>query len=195
MGDVVGLVLAGGAARRMGGGDKPLLDVGGRTMLERVIAVLAAEADSVALSANGDPARFAHFGLPVLDDGPLAGCGPMAGVLAGLEWAERLAGAALLTLPGDTPFVKAGIAAELGAPPACAESGGRLHPLIAVWPVAVREELRRWLRDGERRSARMFAAEIGMRAVAFPEARAMEFLNVNTGTELAAARESVRCQS
>ncbi|MGA9866360.1 MAG: NTP transferase domain-containing protein, partial [Acetobacteraceae bacterium] len=96
---IFGLALAGGEARRMGGGDKPLLEVGGRPMLIRVLDALAAEAAEVAISANGDPARFAAYGRPVLGDGAFIGCGPLAGVLAGLDWAFSQGGQVLLTVP------------------------------------------------------------------------------------------------
>jgi molybdenum cofactor guanylyltransferase len=181
------LALAGGVARRMGGGDKPLLAVGGRPMLERILDVLAAEAEAVAISANGDPARFAGYGLPVLDDGGFAGRGPLAGVLAGLDWAAAKGGRLLLTVPGDTPFVPAGLAAALGLAPAFAASAGREHPLVALWPVAVRDDLRRVLSGPGSHSAGRFAESIGLRRVEFPAAPHDPFLNVNTQAELAAA--------
>ncbi|HET6181974.1 MAG TPA: molybdenum cofactor guanylyltransferase [Acetobacteraceae bacterium] len=187
-----GLVLAGGAARRLGGGDKPLLDVGGQTMLERALAVLRAECAAVAISANGDKARFARFGVPVLDDGPFVGRGPLAGVLAGLDWAAGQGGTVLLTLPGDTPFAPLGLARRLGAPPACAANGGRSHFLVAVWPVAAREALRRRLAGTGSVAAGAFAAAIGMRPVDFPAEPDDPFLNVNTAEDLARARLGVR---
>jgi molybdenum cofactor guanylyltransferase len=187
--NTVALVLAGGAARRLGGGDKPLLALGGQSMLGRIVARLREEPlAAIALSANGDPARFAAFGLPVLDDGAFAGAGPLAGVLAGLDWAAGQGAAALLTVPGDTPFIPAGLVRALAPPPACAlNSEGRAQYLVAVWPVAVRAPLRARLAAGER-TVGGFAAAIGMRAVAFPAAPAEAFMNVNTPAELAAAR-------
>jgi molybdopterin-guanine dinucleotide biosynthesis protein A len=188
----VGLVLAGGGARRMGGGDKPLLEVGGRSLLAHVLARLRAEAvDAIALSANGDSARFAAFGLPVLDDGEFVGAGPLAGVLAGLDWAAGQDADVLLSLPGDTPFLPAGLLAALAPAPACAASVGaggttRAHVLVALWPVAARGALRAWLAAGRSRKVGAFAAEIGMREVPFAGEDA--FLNVNTPAELAAAR-------
>jgi molybdopterin-guanine dinucleotide biosynthesis protein A len=183
-----GLALAGGASRRLGGGDKPLLRIGGQSMLGRVLGVLAAETGAVAISANGDPSRFAVFGLPVLSDGEFAGCGPLAGVLSGLDWAAGLGAEALLTVPGDTPFVPAGLAAALSPAPACAESNGRQHYLVALWPVGLRSILRSLLSTGSQLSVGRFAAEIGMRPVVFPALPRDPFLNVNTPTELAAAR-------
>src|SRR5690349_8311684 len=117
---VAALVLAGGSARRMGGGDKPLLELDGRPMIERIAAALGP--GLVALSANGDPARFAAFGMPVLSDGAFAGEGPLAGLLAGLDWATSLDASALLTVPGDTPFIPRNLATLLAPPPACAAS-------------------------------------------------------------------------
>jgi molybdenum cofactor guanylyltransferase len=188
---LAGLVLAGGAARRLGGGDKPLLRIGGRSLLERVLSVLAGETEVVAISANGDPSRFATFGLPVLSDEQFAGSGPLAGVLAGLDWAAALGAETLLTLPGDTPFVPAGLAAALGRGPACAESNAKRHYLVALWPVELRSTLRSVLSAGGQRSVGRFAAEIGMRSVPFPALPYDPFLNVNTPAELAAARAVV----
>ncbi len=172
----------------MGGGDKPLLEVGGRPMLARVIEVLRAEAEAVAISANGNPARFAAFGCAVLDDGAFAGRGPLAGVLAGLDWAARQGAAALLTLPGDTPFAPPGLAARLAPAPACAENAGRVHHLVALWPVAGRDALRRFLSGPGSHPAHQFAGIIGMRCVAFSPSAFDPFLNVNTPSDLIAAR-------
>ncbi len=193
-GRLVGLVLAGGSARRLGGGDKPLLEVGGRTMLARVIDRLRDEPlSAIALSANGDPARFAAFGLPVLDDGAFAGAGPLAGLLAGLDWAAGQGAEVLLSVPGDTPFLPIGLAAALAPAPACAASnaadGGMMaHYLVALWPVAARAALRARLVAGGSRKVGAFAAVLGMREVCFPAAGEEAFLNVNTAADLAAAR-------
>jgi molybdopterin-guanine dinucleotide biosynthesis protein A len=183
---VAALILAGGAARRMGGGDKTLLDVAGQRMIERVLAAL--DARHIAISANDDPARFAAFGLPVLPDGEFAGQGPLAGVLAGLDWAAGLRADALLTVPGDTPFVPRGLAAALAPAPACAVSNRRAHHLVALWPVSCRDELRRSLSVPGRRDVVSFADRIGMRRVDFPVAKWDPFLNVNTPEDLAEAR-------
>ncbi len=185
---IAALVLAGGGARRMRGQEKPLLHVGGIPMLARIIATLRDYAHPVAISANGDPARFAAFALPVLADGEFFGEGPCAGVLAGLDWAATLGFEALLTVPGDTPFVPAGLAAALAPPPACASSNGRVHHLAALWPVACRTELRRLLSAPGRRDIASFAGSIGMRQVDFAVAEWDPFLNVNTPDDLAAAR-------
>lgn len=193
MREVVGLVLAGGEARRMGGGDKPLLSIGGQPMLARVLAALANQTVRWAISANGDPARFAAFGAPVLGDGEFIGRGPMAGVLAGLDWAAREGATTLLTVPGDTPFVPPDLLALLAPAPACAASGGRVHPLVALWPVAARGLLRRALMAERGLSATRFADTIGMRRVAFDDSAGDPFFNVNTTADLALARARHPC--
>jgi molybdopterin-guanine dinucleotide biosynthesis protein A len=184
------LVLAGGEARRMGGGDKPLLTVGRRTMLASVIAAL--DVSHIAVSANGDPARFAAFGLPVLSDGPFHGQGPLAGVLAGLDWAASLGMTALLTAPGDTPFLPHGLADWLVPAPSCVSSGGNRHHLIALWPIGCTDMLRDLLsRPGSRRVAD-FSERIGMRYAEFGVRAGDPFANVNTRDELARARTKAR---
>ena len=180
------LVLAGGAARRMGGGDKPLLTVGGRSMLESVIAAL--ETRPVAISANGDPARFAGFGLPVLGDGAFLGQGPLAGVLAGLEWAASLGKTALLTAPGDTPFLPRGLAAWLAPAPCCVTSAGRPQHLVALWPVDCTDALRALLSAPGSRRVAGFAERIGMRYAEFGMRTRDPFDNVNTYEDLTNAR-------
>ncbi len=182
------LILAGGAARRLGGVDKPLLDLAGISLLERILSRLRPQAAAIALSANGDPARFAAFDLPVLPDGAFAGQGPLAGVLAGLDWAAAQGAAALLTVPGDTPFIPPDLAAALAPPPACATSAGQMHHLVALWPTAARHALRRVLTEPGPRGARDFTASLAMRRVDFPTAAWDPFLNVNTPEDLATAR-------
>jgi molybdenum cofactor guanylyltransferase len=180
------MILAGGDARRLGGGDKPLLRLAGRSMIERIITAL--ETRHIAISANGDPGRFAALNVPVLDDGDFAGEGPLAGLLAGLEWAAALGADALLTVPGDTPFIPPGLAAALAPPPACAASNGRVHHLVALWPLTCRDDLRRLLTTPGRRDIAHFASAIGMRRIDFAIAKWDPFLNVNTLEDLALAR-------
>ncbi len=180
------MILAGGSARRLGGVDKALFDLGGSTILARVAGAL--DLPDIAISANGDPARFAAFGLSVLPDGDFEGEGPLAGVLAGLDWGVSIGAAAVLTVPGDTPLLPRGLAAMLAPPPACAASHGRAHHLVALWPVSARDALRDHLsRPGSRHVVR-FADSIGMRQVDFPPMAWDPFLNVNTPAELAAVR-------
>jgi molybdenum cofactor guanylyltransferase len=170
----------------LGGVDKPLLTIGASTILERVIRAL--DLPDIAISANGDPSRFAAFGRTVLADGPFRGEGPLAGILAGLYWAFSIGATSLLSVPGDTPFVPPGLAALLSPAPACAASEGRAHHLVALWPVGARIALREYLaRPGPRHVAR-FGETIGMRRVDFPAAAWEAFLNVNTSLDLETAR-------
>lgn len=166
-----------------------MLVLGGITLLARILDRLTLPA--VAISANGDPDRFQAYGCPVLPDGDFAGQGPLAGVLAGLDWAWSIGAAALLTVPGDTPFLPPALANLLSPPPACAATGDRVHPLVALWPTAARSPLRAHLsRPGPRHAAR-FAEAIGVRRVDFPPAAWDSFLNVNTPADLEAARTRV----
>jgi molybdopterin-guanine dinucleotide biosynthesis protein A len=199
--DTVAVVLAGGRATRMGGGDKGLLPVAGRPMLARVIGQVRPQVAAMALNANGDPARFAMFGLPVLPDDPAtAGDGPLAGVLAGLRWAAAAHPRAslLLSVPTDTPLLPADLVARLraarereGAAVACAASLGRLHPVVALWPVALAEPLARALVGGERGVWR-FAAAQGLAVATFDAAEYDSFANVNDPPALAAAEAWLR---
>ena len=174
----------------MGGGDKPLLTVGDRTMLASVIAAL--DIRPIAISANGDPSRFAEFGLPVLSDGVFQGQGPLAGVLAGLDWAASLGMTALLTAPGDTPFLPLGLAEWLAPAPGCVSSGGHRHNLIALWPIGCADALRDLLAVPGSRSVGHFAERIGMRYTEFSVRADDPFANVNTLDDLTRARIKAR---
>lgn len=180
------LVLAGGQARRMGGGDKPLLTVGGQSMLAAVIG--AFQLPHVAISANGDPSRFAAFGRPVLSDGMFHGQGPLAGLLAGLDWASSLGMTQLLTAPGDTPFLPRGLAGWLSPAPCCIESAGYRHHLIALWPVDCANTLRDLLSVPGPRRVALFAERVGMRYAEYRVRKSNPFANVNTRDDLAQAR-------
>jgi molybdopterin-guanine dinucleotide biosynthesis protein A len=152
-------------------------------MLEAVVAALGLPV--VAISANGGPARFARFGLPVLPDGDFLDQGPLAGVLAGLEWAAGLGMTAVLTAPCDVPGLPCGLSERLWPPPCSVESGGRRHHLVACWPVGCAGALRAVLSmPGERRVGG-FGARIGMRYV---EVGGGGFANVNTVEELGRVR-------
>ena len=180
------LILAGGEGRRFGGLDKPLLRLHGITLLERIVARLPAQA-GVALSANGDPSRFAASGLAVLADW-LPGQGPLGGVLRGLDWAHGQGCEALLTVPGDTPFIPLDLARRLLPAPAVAVSDGRLHHAVASWPTACREALRAYLDArpgaGGSRSVRRFAETLAMRREVFVVGSVDPFFNINTPEEL-----------
>lgn len=188
------VVLAGGRATRMGGGDKPLLEIGGRTILARVLERIARADMPVVLNANEDPARFAAFGLPVVGDAMADYPGPLAGILAGLDWAAGSTGADLvLSVPGDCPFIPHDLAGCLieardkaGTPFACAASGGWTHPVIGLWPLAMREDLRQALTGGERKIDR-FTGRFGCAAAEWPIGACDPFFNVNTPEELAEA--------
>ena len=182
---IVALALAGGQARRMGGGDKVLLPLGGATVLDALLARLSPQVARLAISANGDAARFARFNLPVLPDPPWAQ-GPLAGVAAGLAWAAGLGAEALLTVPGDTPFIPLDLVTRLGTAPAWAESGGAVHRLVALWPTTAAPKLEAWLRGGSSLRVLDFGLNVGMRGVTFPESPD-PFLNINTPADLAQA--------
>ena len=190
---ILGLVLAGGEGRRLGGGDKTLAEVGGLAILDRILARLGPQVGALALSANGDRARFASRRLPVVPD--LApGQGPLGGILAGLRAASAILPGcrAILSVPGDAPFLPADLAARLldaadGERPAIARSAGRDHPVVGLWPLTLADELEAFLSAGLRRAGD-FACRAGAVAVAWPDAAGDPFLNVNTPEDLAAAR-------
>lgn len=184
---LAGLILAGGGGRRMGGKDKALLPLAGRALLDHVTARFGPQVDRLALSANGDPARFAGFGLPVLAD-QSAGAGPLAGVLAGLDWAAEAD--ALVTAAVDTPFLPHDLAARLvaasggGAWPVLAETPAGLHPTFALWPLALRDPLRKALTNGQRK-LRDAAFDLGAHRAIF--GREEVFFNINTAQDLVRA--------
>ncbi|SIS51246.1 molybdenum cofactor guanylyltransferase MobA [Paracoccus saliphilus] len=202
----LGVILAGGLATRMGGGDKGLLRVGGQSLLAHVIARLEPQVAGLALNANGDPTRFADFGLPVLPDSIGGFPGPLAGVLAGLDWAAGKGADAIVTVAADTPFFPTDLVTRLflaaegkdhplamaTTPRADGEalkSGGKRinrHPTFGLWPVALRDDLRAALHDGLRKvvlwTDRHDAGEALFPAVPFDP-----FFNVNTAEDLARA--------
>ncbi len=183
----VAVVLAGGRARRMGGADKALLPLAGRPLIAHVLARLAPQVGAIAISANGDPARFAAFGMPVLADAPGEHEGPLAGLLAGARWAAAAhPSALLLSAPCDVPFLPADLVARLAAAalPACAESAGRLHPLVALWRPG--DLIARAPLSG---AVRALLAALGGTSVAW-EGAADPFVNVNDPAALAAAERT-----
>ena len=185
----LGLILAGGLARRMGGGDKGLRMVGGQRVIERVIERLAPQVARIVLNANGDPARFGPLGLPVVADTMPDHPGPLAGVLAGLDWAAAHGIGWMVSVPADAPFLPADLAprlqAALGtAPLACAASGGQTHHVIGLWPVALRTRLRQALEAGHRKVGAFTA---GAAIAEWPATPLDPFFNVNTPEDLAEA--------
>jgi molybdopterin-guanine dinucleotide biosynthesis protein A len=186
-----GVLLAGGLARRMGGGDKPLVLLGGRPLLAHVIARLAPQVAALALNANGDPVRFAAFGLPVLADPVPDNPGPLAGVLAGLEHFSAQGIAWVVSVAADTPFIPEDLVARLhtarGAHPiAVACSGGRTQPTVALYATALAADLRAALAAGERKIDR-WTARHGKGRADWPADPRDPFFNVNTPEDLAQA--------
>lgn len=185
----LGLILAGGRSTRMGGGDKPLIALGGRPMLAHVIDRLAPQVAALALSVNGDPARFAAFGLPALADEAADRPGPLAGMLAGLDHAAARGLPLVAVAPGDTPFLPQDLVARLagalrGAPLAYAVAGGRDHPACALIRVELRAPLRAALAAGVRRVGD-WMRDMGAAEAEFPDPEA--FFNVNRPADLALA--------
>ncbi|MBP7242224.1 molybdenum cofactor guanylyltransferase MobA [Amaricoccus sp.] len=186
---IAGVILAGGLSRRMGGGDKALLPLGGRPVLAHVIARFAPQVGPLALNANGDPGRFAGFGLPVAADGFQGFAGPLAGVLAAMHWAAGQGAGLVATVAADTPFLPRDLVGRLaagigGAPVAVAVAEDGAHPTCALWRVARRGDLAAALVAGTRRVTE-WAAREGAAPVAFPDEAA--FFNVNVPADLAEA--------
>ncbi|WP_131114064.1 molybdenum cofactor guanylyltransferase MobA [Lichenihabitans psoromatis] len=196
----LGLVLAGGAALRMGGGDKPLRRLGDQTILQRILDRFAGQVDGVILSLNGDAERFAAFGLTTVPDTLEEAAGPLAGILAGLDWAAacRPDVALVASVAGDAPFLPRDLVirlererAAIGATIACAESGGRMHPVNALWPVSLRHDLRRAMQDDGMRKVGLYCQQRGVVRVAWSIDPVDPFFNVNEPADLAEAERSI----
>ena len=198
---VAGVVLAGGLSRRMGGGDKTLLTVAGEPMLQRVIDRLKPQVGNLVLNANGDPARFAAYGLPVVTD-PIEGfAGPLAGVLAGLRWAgENTNARHVVSAAGDTPFFPRDLVAKLldaaGGKDriVLASSNGRAHPVIGLWPVSLADDLDAFLTAGETRKVLVWVDRHDNTTVDFPMLETGTepldpFFNINTPEEISVAEQ------
>ena len=187
----LGLVLAGGMARRMGGGDKARIEIGGVTILDRVLDVLSAQCTGIIINANGDPERFADTGCPVIADNVPGFAGPLAGILAGLDWlAEQNNGVEwIVSVPGDCPFLPDDLVEKLhgarramgaGVPLACARSGEWRHPVVGLWPLALRADLRKALVDEDLRKIEVWTARHGVAIADWPDQPIDPFFNVNT---------------
>lgn len=203
----VGMILAGGQATRMGGGDKGLLPLGGQTLLDRVIERIEPQVAGLALNANGDAARFDRFRLPVVPDSIAEFPGPLAGVLAGMDWAASRGADTVVTVAADTPFFPGDLVPQLllaadgqehplvmattprGEGEALKSGGGRKvnrHPTFGIWPVALRDDLRAALNDGLRKVVLWTDKHDGREAL-FPVHKFDPFFNVNTPEDLAVA--------
>ena len=192
----LGLILAGGLARRMGGGDKALIAIGGKPILAHVIERLGPQCDGLLLNANGDPARFAGYGLPVVANSVPGFAGPLAGILAGLEWAavNRSELGWVVSIAADGPFPPRDLFARLhaereaqGADLACAASGGWTHPVIGLWPVSIAVALRKALVDEDERKIDRFTARYRVATAEWATQPIDPFFNANTPEEVAAA--------
>ena len=185
----LGLVLAGGLARRMGGGDKARITIGGSTILDRVLATLSGQCVDIVINANGDPERFADTGCVVVADSVPDFAGPLAGILAGLDWlaAQNNGIEWLASVPGDCPFLPDDLVERLhaarrekGTALACARSGEWRHPVVALWPLALREDLRKALVEEGLRKIEIWTARHGVAIADWPDTPVDPFFNVNT---------------
>jgi molybdopterin-guanine dinucleotide biosynthesis protein A len=180
----------------MGGGDKAMIAIGGTPILDRVLERLRPACSAIVLNANGDPARFASYGLPVVADSVPDYAGPLAGILAGLDWAAEHAPDVpyVVSVPGDCPFLPHDLVARLhaarmsaGTPLACARSGDWRHPVVGLWPVALREDLRRALVSDGLRKIEVWTARHGVGIADWPAIPVDPFFNVNTPEDAAEA--------
>ncbi|XWN24983.1 MAG: molybdenum cofactor guanylyltransferase MobA [Roseibium sp.] len=200
---VMGCVLAGGQSRRMGGGDKSLLDIGGKSMLDVILARLSGQVPEIVLNANGDPERFAQFGLPVVPDPVGEFAGPLAGVLAGLTYADHHVPAVshVISVAGDTPFFPTNLVERLCASVpadtpviALASSSSKLHPVFGLWPVSLKDDLHQWLDTGQSGKVLAFVDRHDSVEVAFEldQATGLDpFFNANKPDDLATVRNTL----
>ncbi len=197
--DVAGVLLAGGLARRMGGGDKGLRRLGGKPIMDRILERARPQVTALLINANGDPARFKSYGLPVLADAIDGYAGPLAGVLTGLEWAAAHAPKGttfVASFATDAPFVPMDLVRRLrravddaGAQLACAKSGGRTHPVIGLWPLDLAGELRRALVEEGMRKIDRWTARYRLVEVEFATTPFDPFFNINDKDNLVEAEQ------
>jgi molybdenum cofactor guanylyltransferase len=196
IGPIVGVILAGGRAERMGGGDKALRMIGGKTILARVIERLRPQVDALVLNANGDPARFAAFGLPVVPDSMPDFAGPLAGVLAGLDWAaaHELQAHYIITVPADGPFVPRDLVPHLASTLAAedaelvtAASGAQTYPVVGLWPLHLRQALQDALTKEGVHKVDAWTRRFRRAIATFPAEPVDPFFNANTPEQLAEA--------
>lgn len=190
---LVGVILAGGLARRMGGGDKSMLQLGGKPILSYVVELAQHQLGSVLLNANGDPGRFAEFGLPIQADIVPDFAGPLAGVVSAMAWAKQNQPTAthIITMAADTPFFPVDYVARMlqqmqtqDQRLACASYQGRSQPVFGLWPVALFDDLYKALVEDEMRKVDRFTAPYGVADVAFDELANNPFFNVNKPEDL-----------
>ena len=193
---VAGVLLAGGLARRMGGGDKGLALLGGRSLMDRIIERIRPQVSELIINANGDGARFAEYGLPVVADVIGDFAGPLAGVLTGLEWAAENAPGTewVATFATDAPFIPVDLIERFleaverdGAEMACAASNGRAHPVFGLWPVALAADLRHAMEDEDMRKIDRWTARYNLVEVDFSDVPFDPFFNINDPDNLAEA--------
>lgn len=193
---ILGVVLAGGLARRMGGGDKGLQQLGGKPILRHILDRLEPQVDGAILNANGDPARFAAWGLPVAGDAVEGFVGPLAGVLAGLAWARanRPDVTDIVTVPGDGPFLPRDLVARLcaaradaSADLACAVSAGQAYPVVGLWPVRLHDDLHHAVTVEDIRKVDRWTARHRLVQVDFSTQPVDPFFNANAPEDLAEA--------
>lgn len=196
---IAGVLLAGGQSQRMGGGDKNLRLLGGRPMLAHIIERAKPQVDALVLNANGDPQRFASFGLPIVADSVTGFAGPLAGVLAGLDWAAKNQPDAELvaSFATDAPFFPRDLVRRLavaleegGFDLACAQSNSRAHPVFGLWPVSLREDLRKALAGGLRK-VDQWTARYKLVEVEFLAEPVDPFFNANRPDDLAEAERLI----
>jgi len=200
---ITGVLLAGGKARRMGGGDKGLEILGGRSMMERIVERVRPQVEALLINANGDGDRFQPFGLPVKADVIEGFAGPLAGVLTGMEWAAENHPDApwLASFATDAPFVPDDLVARMmaaveegSADMACATSAGRTHPVFGLWPVALAGDLRRAMMDEEMRKIDRWTARYNLIEVDFADDPFDPFFNINEPDNLAEAERLIRAE-
>jgi molybdopterin-guanine dinucleotide biosynthesis protein A len=192
----IGVLLAGGLGRRMGGGDKPLREIGGRTLLARAIERLAPQCEALIVNANGDPTRFSSLGLPVVADSIEGYAGPLAGILTALEWIQQHSPGNewIISIPTDSPFLPRDLVAGLhcarlqaGQLLASARSSEQVHPVVGLWPVALAEDLRRALVVEDMRKIDRWTARHGCAEAIWPTEPYDPFFNANRPEDLAQA--------
>jgi len=186
--EIVGVILAGGLARRMGGGDKSMLKLGGRRILDYVIESAQNQLDTVIINANGDPDRFAEFNLPVQADIVPDFAGPLAGVVSAMAWVTQNQPNAthIITLAADTPFFPADYVTRMlelmqlkHQRLACASYQGRTQPVFGLWPVDLFDDLYKALVEDDMRKVDRFTTPYGVADVPFDELISNPFFNVN----------------